>query len=218
MAHDRGFLTCGENVVIHESVHFDISDDLRIVGIGNKSRVKAFSVIHGGCSIGDNVRISPGVEIYPDCEIGNGSFIGHSCTLRPGTKIGNDCVIGHSTVFEGGSTIGDKSLIHAQCHITRGVKIGKGVFIAPFFVGANDRRMAHLRRDVLEDWFDPYTIGDYVRIGIGVTILPGVRIGNNAVIGAGALILKDVRPNSIVVGRNSQMEVGQVVEEERIHD
>jgi len=183
--------------------------------IGEGTQIGAYSVIHGGCKIGENVRISPNVEIYPDCVIGSETFIGHGCTLRPGTQIGSGCKVGHLTVFEGKSIVGNDCVIHAQCHITKEVKIGHGVFIAPLFCGANDPVMAHMRRDILPDHLEPYVIGNYVRIAIGVSFLPGVVIGNNAFIGAHALITKDVPENAIMIGVPAK-KVGEIPEEERL--
>jgi acetyltransferase-like isoleucine patch superfamily enzyme len=214
-AFERGFLNAGRNAVIHDSVIFNIRKDKREVSIGEESNIDSYVVLHGGVTIEENVRISPSVEIYPDCIIGANSFIGHGCVLRPGTRIAENCVIGHSTVFEGDSDIESNVLIHAQCHITRGVRIGKGTFIAPFFVGANDKYMVHLRREKIKDWFEPYQIQPYARIAIGVTVLPGVNIGRNAVVGAGAVVCKDVPENAIVLGVPAQ-QVGEVPREERL--
>ena len=134
--------------------------------------------------------------------------------MRPKTVIGSNCVIGHLTVFEGSSSVGDGTLIHAQCHITKGVTIGKNVFIAPFFVGANDKRMCHARED-MEFKIEGYTIEDGARLAIGVTILPGVTIGSNAMIGAGSLITKDIPSNSIAYGTPARV-IEEVPESERI--
>lgn len=154
--------------------------------------------IHWSTKFGKNVTLGKGVIIEENCRIGDNTFIGHYTVLRPGTKIGNDCVIGHLTVFEGDCVICDRVLIHAQCHITKGVTIEDDVFIAPFFCGANTQRIKHGRDFDLK--INGYTIRRAARIGIGVLILPGREIGENAQIGVGAVVTKDVPPREVWVG------------------
>jgi acetyltransferase-like isoleucine patch superfamily enzyme len=150
--------------------------------------------------IGKETRIQPSAIIEEDCEIGDNCFVGHYVVMRPGTRIGNRTIIGHLTVFEGNCSVGDDCLIHAQCHITVGAKIGDKVFIAPGFIGANDPDMLHMRRHVKKFSPEGYTIERGVRIGIGVLVLPGVTIGENSVIGVGAVITKDIPPYSQIKG------------------
>ena len=148
--------------------------------IGEDTRLGFFCVIENGCTIGEN------------CYIGNG------CVLKERTIIGNDTVIGHLTVFEGDCTIGDRCLIHTQCHITKGVTVEDDVFIGSLTTTGNDRRMCHNRRDKMRFVPEPIVIKRAARIGQGTTILAGVTIGVNAVVGAHSLVAEDV-PNATVV-------------------
>lgn len=170
-----------------------------------------FDPIHPDVVFGENVRLGHYVVIEEDCEIGDNCFIGNFVVIRPGVKLGNHCVIGHGTVFEGDCQVGDRVLIHAQCHITKGVIIEDDVFIAPMFVGANTPRIVHGRNYPLI--LKPYRIKRAARIGIGVTILPGVVIGKNALVGAGSVVTKDVPDRTIVMGVPAKV-VGSVKEEE----
>jgi UDP-2-acetamido-3-amino-2,3-dideoxy-glucuronate N-acetyltransferase len=167
--------------------------------------------IHYDTRFGKNVRLGEGVVIEGDCSIGDNCVIGHYVILRPGTKIGNDCTMGHHTVFEGDCDIGNRVLIHAQCHITKDVIIEDDVFIAPFFCGANTMRIKHGRDYPLV--INGYRIRRAARIAIGVLVLPGVEIGENALIGAGALVTKDVPAGEIWVGVPAR-KVGDVPEDE----
>jgi UDP-2-acetamido-3-amino-2,3-dideoxy-glucuronate N-acetyltransferase len=204
----------GKNCRIANTARFDGAYHEPIV-IGDGVEIGDFTFIEKGVSIDSNARISTCVRVEKNCIVGENTFIGHSCVLRPFTSIGNDCVIGHLTVFEGRSVIGEGSLIQAQNNITRGVKIGKKVFIASMFCGANDPVMIHARRDGKEFEPVPYVIEDYVRIGIGVNVLPGVVIHKNAKIGAGAVVTKDVPENTVVVGCPA-CAIREVPEEERL--
>ncbi len=212
---DRGWLVLGDDVSIADDVAFVPGDLKYRTRIGTGSTIDFGSIIFNGVSIGEFTRISSNVRIEAGCRIESNTFIGHGCVLRPGTHIGEKCIIGHLTVFEGDSEIKDGTLIHAQCHITKGVTIGRKVFIAPLFVGANDPRMCHARRHCMEYKETPYVIGDGARIAVGVTLLPGVRVGHNAMIGAHALVTKDVPDNAIVRGVPAKI-VGEVPEEERV--
>lgn len=157
-----------------------------------------FGPVHPNVNFGEKVRLSHYVVIEEGCSIGSGTFIGNFCVLRKGTKIGEKCVIGHGTVFEGDCEVGNRVLIHAQCHITRGVVIEDDVFIAPLFVGANTPRIVHGRNYPLI--LKPYRIKKAARIGVGVVVLPGVTIGENALIGAGAIVTHDIPDNAVAIG------------------
>lgn len=147
-------------------------------------------------SIGNFCTISEGVTLGLRVKIGN------NVVIRSGVRIADDCVIGHGTVFEGDAEVGKDTLIHAQCHITRGARIGRKVFIAPYFVGANDpicmRRKFMAGQPEFEP--EPYTIGNGVRIGIGAIVLPRVIVGDNAQIAAGSIVTRDVEAGTLVRG------------------
>lgn len=165
-------------------------------------------------TIGKGTLIEPTAIIQDGCDIGAHCFIGHYCVLRPGTVIGNKTVIGHLTVFEGDCKVGDNCLIHAQCHITKGAVIEDKVFIAPGFVGCNDKKMVHLRRN---GPFIPcaYTIKKGARIAAGVLVMPGVTIGREAVVGLGSVVTKDVGDYEIVYGNPARVK-GIVPEDQRL--
>lgn len=213
---DSGLLEIEENVKIGNGVNFKFSDkptNIEKITIGIGTEILDYAIIYGGTSIGGRVKISHHVVIEDFCQIGNDTFIGHGTVIKPGTSIGNKCIIGHLNVFEGKTLVGDETLIHSQCHITKGVRIGKGVFIAPCFVGANDPRMCHLRRDIIGYKETPYIIEDYVRIAVAVTVLPGITIKKNSVIGAGAVVTKDVPEREIWLGIPAR-KIGNVPNEE----
>lgn len=152
--------------------------------------LKGFDLVHPNTGFGSNVKLGEGTIIEEGCKIGDNTFIGHYVVIRPNTVMGNNCMVGHLTVFEGDTVVGDRVLIHAQCHITKGVIIEDDVFIAPLFCGANTPRIVHGRDYPLI--LEPYYIKRAARIGIGVSILPGVIIGENTQIGAGSVVTRNV--------------------------
>ena len=163
-----------------------------------KDALEGWSPIHCSVKFGKNVKLGHGVVIEKNCVIGDNTFVGHHTILRPRTIIGNDCTIGHLNVFEGDCEIQDRVLIHSQCHITKDVLIEEDVFIAMFFVGANTPRIVHGRDYPLK--IKGYTIRRAARIGINVSVLPGVIIGENAMIGVGSVVTKDVPPHQLWLG------------------
>ena len=126
--------------------------------------------------------------------IGNNCYIHHSanlwgCTIGDGTKIGAFCDIGNGVV------IGRNCRIQAFAFIPPGVIIGDNVFIGPRVTFTNDK---YLRRD--GTWVPEETyIENGARIGAGACLLP-IRVGTGALVSMAANVLKDVAPNTKVVG------------------
>lgn len=172
-------------------------------------------MIHETVVIGEGTKIEPTAVIQEGCEIGKDCFIGHHVVMRPNTKIGDGTVIGHLTVFEGDCTVGSECLIHAQCHITKGAVIEDKVFIAPGFIGCNDNIMLHQRRHVKEFVPNGYTIKRAARLGAGVKVLPGVVIGENAVVGVGSVVTKNILAGTVAYGNPARI-MGAVKKEEII--
>ena len=148
-------------------------------------------------------KIEPGAVIYPNCKIGEGSIIGANAVLRPNTYIGHHSIFGTLSVSEGDNYIGNYTTIHAQCHITKGVSIGDNCFIAPFFIASNTPNITQGRHGTEPSENPkvyPCVIGDNVRIGINVRVIPGIAIGHDAIIDQDCLITKDVPPYAHIRG------------------
>ena len=149
--------------------------------------------------IGENVRIRSGSVIYWGTRIGSNSMVGHNSVIRENTIIGHDTYIGSLTAIEGDTKIGDYVGIHTQCHITKFCDIGDYTFIAPIFVGANDQAISHMRVSHGQNLIG-FTTEKYVRIAVGVTVLPGVRFGEGCIVAAGSVVTRDVPPYKVVMG------------------
>lgn len=149
--------------------------------------------------IGEHTRIRSGTVIYAGTKIGSNSMVGHNSVIRESTVIGHDTYVGSLTAIEGDTRIGNHVGIHTQCHITKFCDIGDYTFIAPLFVGANDQAMSHRRRTHGMHLIG-FTTEKYVRIAVGVTVLPGVRFGEGCIVAAGSVVTKDVPPYKVVMG------------------
>ena len=148
-------------------------------------------------SIGSHAIIRSGSIIYADVTIGDNLITGHNILIREKTTIGNTVVIGSNTIIEGNVKIGDFVKIESNVYIPTHTIIGNNVFIGPGATMTNDKYPQRMR--------DAYTpvgpvIEDGVTIGANSTILPGVRIGKGAIVGAGSVVTKDVPPWNFAIG------------------
>lgn len=148
--------------------------------------------------IGENCVLCPGVVLYTGTEIGQNNLLGDFCSIREECKIGNNCIISRNVSINYNTSIGNHTKIMDNTHITGNMKIGNHVFISVLVATTNDNTMG--REEYNEDHVQGATIEDHVTIGAAANILPGVVIGNNAIVGAGALVTKTVPVNKVVMG------------------
>jgi acetyltransferase-like isoleucine patch superfamily enzyme len=147
--------------------------------------------------MGKGARIRSGTIIYADVSIGEDFQTGHHVTIREQTQVGNHVVIGTNTVIDGYMTIGDFVKIESNCYIPTHVTIGNRVFFGPNVTLTNDRYPLKMRDEYAPE--GP-VIEDGVTLGGGVIVCPGVRIGKDSFVAAGAVVTKNVPANSLVKG------------------
>ena len=123
--------------------------------------------------------------------------------LHDAATVGANCVFGRFTNICGGVTIGDKCHIQGFCFIPEGVTIGDRVFIGPNVTFTN-RRYPKVREDGTVRKIETTTIQDDVSIGAGAIICSRIVIGAKAMIGAGSVVTKDVKPGWLVRGNPAQ--------------
>lgn len=113
-----------------------------------------------------------------------------------GCEFGEDCFVGPFVEIQNETKIGDRTRISSHTFICQGVEIGKDCFIGHGVMFVNDLYDS----DSIQNWIKRTTkIGDRVRVGSNATILP-VDIGDDVVIGAGAVVTKDVPSGSLIKG------------------
>lgn len=167
--------------------------------------------------IGKGTRILTGAIVYNGCTIGEKCLIADHASIRENCTIGDHSVIGRNVCIEMNTHIGSHVLIETQAHITGNMTIEDYVFIGPNVTTMNDKVMGHplqfrskLRESV--NLIGP-TIKRGARIGSAASILPGVVVGEEAVVGAGAVVTKDVPPYTVVI-QNPAKTVKKVPENE----
>ena len=147
--------------------------------------------------------------IDPGCMIGDGTRIWHFSHIMPGCSIGRNCNIGQNVVISPQVVLGDNVKVQNNVSVYTGVTCGDDVFLGPSCVFTNvvNPRSAVSRK---EQYLKTY-VGKGGSIGANATIVCGHTIGEYAMIGAGAVVTKDIPPYALVVG-NPSRQIGWVSE------
>ncbi len=140
--------------------------------------------------------------IDPGCEIGDDTRIWHFSHIMTGSTIGRGCNIGQNVVISPGVVLGDNVKVQNNVSVYTGVTCGDDVFLGPSCVFTNvvNPRSAVPRKDK----YEPTHVGRGATIGANATIVCGHTIGEYALIGAGAVVTRDVAPYALVVGNPSR--------------
>jgi acetyltransferase-like isoleucine patch superfamily enzyme len=153
--------------------------------------------------IGDGTIVSTGAVVFAGAKIGARVILGDQSCVRERVVVADDVVIGRGSLVENDTTIGAMTKIQAEAYITAYSTLEEHVFIAPCVVTTNDNFMGRTerRRQLIEG----PTIRRGARIGGGAVLLPGVEIGEEAFVGAGAVVTKDVQARMVVVGNPARV-------------
>jgi acetyltransferase-like isoleucine patch superfamily enzyme len=151
-----------------------------------------------GLVLGDGCRISAGAILSAGTLLGDGCVVGDLATVRERCTIGDGVVIGRGVCVENDTTIGARTKIQSNAYITAYCMLEDDVFIAPCVITTNDNFMGRTERR--HELVKGAVIRRGARVGGGATLLPAVEIGEEAFVGAGAVVLHDVPPRMLVVG------------------
>ena len=143
-----------------------------------------------------NTQIHPLSDVQSQ-QIGEGTRVWQYCVIFPGAKIGKNCNICAHVLIENDVVIGDEVTIKSGVQLWDGVRIGSRVFIGPNATFTNDQ---FPRSKQYPDQFLKTEIKNGASIGANSTILPGLTIGEGAMVGAGAVVTRSIPPHAIVVG------------------
>ncbi|MBB2479811.1 N-acetyltransferase [Bacillus sp. APMAM] len=217
-------LEIGENVVIEDNV--TIGDNV-VIGhnvvikkdtiIGNRVQIGDLTVLGKTTSsnkkmarkpeknldplvIEDDVTIGCNSVIYRNVHLKNGVFVGDLTSVREKVSVGEDSIVGRNVMVETNTQIGERVTIQTGCYVTADMIIEDDVFIGPCCSSSNDKYMGMGNFE-----HQGPIIKRGAKIGNNATLLPAVTIGENAIVGAGAVITKDVPDGKTVVGNPGRM-------------
>ena len=159
--------------------------------------------------------MSTGAIVFAGSAIGARVILGDQSCVRERVEIGDDVVLGRGSYVENDTTIGAMTKIQAEAYITAYSTLEEHVFIAPCVVTTNDNWMG--RTEKRFGLVKGPTIRRGARIGGGATLCPGIEIGEEAFVGAGAVVTKDVPPRTVVVGNPARV-LREVPDEELLEN
>jgi len=163
-------------------------------------KVAGFIVKEPLTKIGEASIIRSGSTIYKHVVVGKKLRTGHNVLIREHVTIGDNCIVGTGTVLDGYIRVGSGSYVAGHCYVAQSVGIGNGVFIAAGCIFSDNKTM------ILGQGYEGATVEDYVRIGMGVMVLPHVTIGKHALIGSGSVVTKDIPSKAVAYGTPAKVQ------------
>jgi acetyltransferase-like isoleucine patch superfamily enzyme len=161
--------------------------------------------------IGAGTIVSTGAVVFAGSQLGERVIVGDQACVRERVVLGDDVVIGRGSLVENDTTIGARTKIQAMAYITAYCVLEEDVFIAPCVVTTNDNFMGRTEKRLA--LMKGPVVRRGARVGGGAILCPGVEIGEEAFVGAGAVVTKDVPPRMVVVGSPARA-IRQVPDEE----
>lgn len=195
----------GDNVIIKKDVQ--IGKNCKILDsaiLGKMPAVASMSATTGAVKeipplvIGELVTVGAGTILYRGANISDKVFFGDLATLREDVTVGTGTIIGRGATVENKVLIGKKTKIESNAYITAFSTVSDYCFVAPGVTFSNDNFVG--RTEERKKHFAGPTLKRGARIGAGSVLLPGVIIGEDALIAAGSVVTKDVPPRVIVMG------------------
>jgi acetyltransferase-like isoleucine patch superfamily enzyme len=148
--------------------------------------------------VGDGAQILAGAVVFSGSRLDKGVIVGDQACVRERCELAEEVVVGRGAFVENDVVVGARTKIQANAYVTAYSLVEEDVFIGPCVVTTNDNFMG--RTEQRHEQRKGPTIRRGARIGGGAVLLPGIEIGEEAFVGAGALVLTDVAPRAVVVG------------------
>jgi len=154
--------------------------------------------------------IHPTADVSSQAIIGSGVKIWHQAQVREGVRIGAHCIVGKGAYIDFDVVIGDNVKIQNGVYVYHGATVKDGVFLGPGVILTNDKLPRAINPDGMlktdADWeVSPTLIRRGASIGAGAVILPGVTVGEFAMVGAGAIVTRDVPAHGLVYGNPARL-------------
>jgi acetyltransferase-like isoleucine patch superfamily enzyme len=161
--------------------------------------------------LGAGTIVSTGAVVFAGTTVGERVVVGDQACVRERCTIGDDVVIGRGSLVENDTSVGALTKIQAHAYITAYSLLEENVFIAPCVITTNDNFMG--RTEKRHELVKGPTIRRGARIGGGAVLLPGIEVGEEAFVGAGAVVLRDVPARAVMVGSPAR-QIREVPDEE----
>ena len=153
--------------------------------------------------IGSGTIDSTGAIVFAGSTVGARVILGDQSCVRERVTIGDDVVVGRGSLVENDTSVGARTRIQADAYVTAYSTLEEDVFIAPCVVTTNDNFMGRTERRLA--LMKGPTVRRGARVGGGAVLCPGVEIGEEAFVGAGTVVTKDVPAGVIVVGNPARV-------------
>lgn len=156
------------------------------------------------------IKIHPTADVSDAAEIGAGVRIWNHSQVREGARIGSGSILGKDSYVDFGVQIGENVKIQNGAFVYHGTTIESGVFVGPGVIFTNDKRPRAINPDGSLKGNDDWEVGKILvcygaSVGAGSVILPNVRIGRFALVGAGSLVSRDVPDHGLVAGNPARL-------------
>lgn len=150
-------------------------------------------------------KVHPTAIVEEGARVGAGTAVWHHAHIRGGATVGEGCNLGMNVYIDDGAVVGDRVKVQNSVSVYAGVHLEDEVFVGPSAVFSNDRVPR-----ATGDWeLTPTLVRRGASIGANATIVAGVEIGECAMVGAGAVVVRSVAPHALVVG-NPARRIGWV--------
>jgi UDP-2-acetamido-3-amino-2,3-dideoxy-glucuronate N-acetyltransferase len=204
----------GAYVVVHTGTRIGegcVIEDHAV--LGKRPRLAPGSSAAGEVSqleLGNDVKVCSGAIVFAGAKVQEGAILGDQSFVRERTRIGTGTVIGRGSVVDNDVRVGARVRVQTSVYLTAGTKIEDDVFVGPGVTTTNDDTMA---RHSPDDPLRGATLRRACRVGGGTVLTPGVEIGEEAFVAAGAVVTRDVPARTVVMGVPAR-EVREVPEED----
>jgi hypothetical protein len=149
-------------------------------------------------SVGDVCIVGTGVVLYRGARIDGKVLMADLCTIRENVTVGRGTIVGRGVTIENFCTVGRFCKLESECYITAYSELEDRVFVAPGVATSNDNFVGRTAERFKH--FKGVTVRKGGRIGAGTVVLPGVVVGEDALVAAGSVVTRDVAPRTIVLG------------------
>jgi acetyltransferase-like isoleucine patch superfamily enzyme len=192
----------GAHVTIHDGTTIGagcVIEDGAV--LGKQPRLSAHSTTPRtklpGLVLGERVSVGATSVLFAGAELGDDVILGDQCFVRERARLEASSTLGRGSVVEPDVVVGQRARVQTNVYLTRGTLVEQDVFVGPGALTTNDDTMA--RHDASYE-LRGATLRRACRVGGGAVIVPGVEVGEEAFVAAGAVVTRDVPARAIVMG------------------